>query len=120
MVCRLFAAFALFGVALFAAPASAKNLDPVKPVMDCAALARAVIAPPGEAPARIQTAAIVSDDGTDVGRLAPYCDVKGYVAPAVKFELRLPMAAWTQRLLFTGCGGFCGNVRISVRAAEGC
>src|SRR5580704_14222169 len=110
---RLFAAFAMLSVVLFAARASAIILDPVQPVMDCAALARAVIAPAGEAPARIQTAAVVSDDGP-----APYCDVKGYVAPAVKFELRLPMTAWTQRLLFTGCGGFCGNVRISVRAAE--
>jgi hypothetical protein len=100
---------------LTAAQATAKDLSVVKPVMACENLARAVIATPGEAPARIYSATLVTADTP-----SPYCQVKGYVSPQVKFELRLPTEAWTQRLLFTGCGSLCGNINISVRAAEGC
>ena len=40
-----------------------------------------------------------------------YCDVRGYVAPQNKFELRLPLAAvWNHNLYFYACGGFCGEI----------
>ena len=38
-----------------------------------------------------------------------YCDVKGYVAPQNKFELKLPPPSkWNQNFFFRACGGFCG------------
>lgn len=98
-----------------AVPAAAKTLPIVKPVMACAALAETDIAPPGQALARIVTARVVS-----TGVVGPYCEVRGYVAPQVNFELRLPTQNWMQRLMFSGCGGFCGRVEFRVRAAEGC
>ena len=100
---------------LSAMPAAARDLPAVKPVLDCSALAKIVLANP-EAPGRVESAAVVT-----TGTPSPYCDVKGYVTPQVRFELHLPTVNWTQRLLFEGCGGFCGAIRLgAVRAAEGC
>ena len=45
-----------------------------------------------------------------------YCQIIGYVAPQVKFELRLPVDGWNSRFLMQGCGGMCGN--ISMEACE--
>jgi hypothetical protein len=45
------------------------------------------------------TGAIVSGD---------HCDVNGVVAPAVRFELKLPLRAYTGRYLQYGCDGYCG------------
>lgn len=39
-----------------------------------------------------------------------HCRVSGYVSPNIRFELRLPAAAWNQRLLMVACDGFCGFV----------
>jgi feruloyl esterase len=44
----------------------------------------------------------------------PYCSVRGFVEPAINFEVRLPTTGWTQRYLQTGCGGLCGM--LSIRA----
>ena len=87
----------------------------VKPVMGCEALAQKDVAPAGEAPGRIVSARTVA-----TGTVGPYCEIKGYVAPQVRFELRLPTQNWTQRLMFSGCGGFCGRVEFRIRASEGC
>jgi len=38
------------------------------------------------------------------------CDVRGYVAPQVQFELKLPARTWQGRYLQFGCGGFCGAI----------
>ena len=40
------------------------------------------------------------------------CQIRGVVAPSIRFEVRLPLAGWTQRYLQTGCGGLCGNLKI--------
>ena len=42
-----------------------------------------------------------------------YCQVKGYVAPSVEFEIRLPLENWNGKFLQRGCGGFCGGVFIA-------
>jgi feruloyl esterase len=39
------------------------------------------------------------------------CKVRGYVAPRILFELRLPTADWNGKFLYRGCGGFCGSLR---------
>lgn len=103
---------ASFGVSI---PAAAKDLPIVKPAMACADLAQSDITPKGEAPARIVTAKVIT-----AGTVGPYCEIRGFVAPQVRFELRLPTQNWTQRLMFSGCGGFCGRVEFRIRAAEGC
>lgn len=95
--------------------AFARELSVVNPVMECSALAATDVNPLGDAPARIVRASIVQE-----GEKAPYCRVEGYVVPQVKFELRLPTNNWRQRLMFSGCGGFCGRVEFRIRAAEGC
>ncbi|MDE2340151.1 MAG: tannase/feruloyl esterase family alpha/beta hydrolase, partial [Alphaproteobacteria bacterium] len=49
-----------------------------------------------------------------------YCTVRGTVAPAINFEVRLPVHGWTQRSLQTGCGGLCGFLGIRVEHDTGC
>ncbi|WP_019052506.1 tannase/feruloyl esterase family alpha/beta hydrolase [Sphingobium xenophagum] len=93
--------------------AQARSLPRVMPVVACGALVNKVVSADG-APARIVTATI-QQNGT-----AAFCQIKGYVAPQVNFELRLPVDKWHQRLLFAGCGGFCGEVTIRAPAAHGC
>ena len=90
-------------------------LPAVAPVMPCAALRGLDLSETEGAPATIT-------DAREVGAetAAPYCRISGYVSPQVYFEVRLPMKTWTQRVLQTGCGGLCGNLRINVERAEGC
>ena len=43
--------------------------------------------------------------------LPGHCRVEGYVAPQVRFELRLPEGdEWNERFLMQGCGGLCGRL----------
>ena len=96
-----------------ARPATA-DLAAVTPVVPCESLANSALALEDGTPVRIETAARAVTDGH------AFCTIKGYVAPQVRFELRLPLERWRQRLLFAGCGGFCGQVAIRVQAAEEC
>lgn len=98
-----------------AMPAAARELPILKPVMECAGLAETDVDSAGEPPARIITARLITSTTA-----APYCEVRGYVAPQVNFELRLPTENYMQRLLFSGCGGFCGRIDFRLRAVEGC
>ena len=43
-------------------------------------------------------------------RTPEVCDVGGYVAAQVQFELKLPTKTWQGRYLQNGCGGFCGAI----------
>jgi hypothetical protein len=109
-------------------PAAARDLAVVKPAIDCGALAKMVLGGP-DFEGRIDTATLVASPPASspnaAGRATmpttphPFCDVKGYVAPQVRFELHLPTESWTQRLLFTGCGGFCGSVRLNGAVIQG-
>ena len=42
-----------------------------------------------------------------------HCQVRGYVAPSIEFEIRLPLNNWNGKFLKRGCGGFCGSVYIA-------
>lgn len=42
--------------------------------------------------------------------LPDYCRVRGFVRPAVNFELRLPVSDWNRKFFMAGCGGFCGQI----------
>lgn len=87
----------------------------VTPAIECAALTKADVSAIVGAKTHIAAAAVVTD-----AKMPPYCRVLGYVEPQVKFEVRLPMKSWTQRLVQTGCGGLCGNLEIRLAGAEGC
>jgi feruloyl esterase len=50
----------------------------------------------------------------------PYCDIKGFIAPQIQFELQLPTRTYQQRYLQNGCGGLCGAVSITESADSGC
>lgn len=39
-----------------------------------------------------------------------YCRVLGFVRPAIKFEIHLPVTGWNGKFLMLGCGGFCGSL----------
>jgi feruloyl esterase len=77
------------------------NLPAVAAVMDCAALASTDISRAVGAPTVIKSAAVVDD-----GKVAAYCKVQIEIDDAyAKFQLNLPVSAWTQRLLFGGGPG---------------
>jgi Tannase and feruloyl esterase len=87
------------------------DLAPVSPTVTCESLATA---PLGDG-VHVRSAAAVPD-----GQRAPYCRVLGVIDPAIQFEVRLPLARWTQRFLQTGCGGLCGDLSINVSRNQGC
>jgi feruloyl esterase len=99
----------------FAFTLRAADLPAVAPAINCDQLATADFSTVADAPIHITSAAPVAD-----GKPAPYCKVTGYIEPQVKFEVRLPLAGWTQRFLQTGCGGLCGNLSIHVSNAQTC
>lgn len=104
---------ALLGpVAAAAQPFALAPLEPVAPVTTCASLAGLDLAP--------ATGAKTTLAAQEVAGPQAYCAVTGTIAPAIRFEVRLPLAGWTQRFLQTGCGGLCGNLRINPEKAEGC
>ena len=111
------AAFALAGQGKPEAPARTglADLKVVLPSGPCSDLANARIAMPADAALHISAAVEVRDDGP-----SPYCKVTGFVSPEVRFEVRLPMNTWTQRLVQTGCGGLCGNLNIRLGNAASC
>jgi hypothetical protein len=58
-----------------------------------------------DAPTRVLSATVVGPNAA----LPEHCDIRGYVASQVMFELRLPTRTWNGRYFQTGCGGFCGT-----------
>ena len=90
-------------------------LPAVAPVVDCEKLASVDVSDAVGAKTHITSAQSRQD-----GSPAPYCRVLGYVEPAVKFEVRLPLTTWTQRYVQTGCGGLCGQLSIRLGNDEGC
>lgn len=49
-----------------------------------------------------------------------FCKITATIAPAIGLEVVLPETQWTQRFLQVGCGGLCGNINLSLSAANGC
>jgi hypothetical protein len=96
------------------AAAGLANLASETPVMDCAAVIRLDLGNVTDAPVTIQSATVVTSGP------APYCEVRGTIAPANSIVLRLPTQGWTQRYLQTGCGGECGSANISYGNGADC
>lgn len=70
----------------------------------CAALAQADLSRTPDAPTRVVSATEVTPPD---GR--PYCEIRGFVAPATQFVVQLPREHWNGRFLELGCGGACGS-----------
>ncbi|MBM7786843.1 tannase/feruloyl esterase family alpha/beta hydrolase [Tenggerimyces flavus] len=85
---------------LLSAPAVASG-GTVPPVVRCADLVRSY---PGVSTV-VTAATEVSANGTT------YCAVTGRVAPAVDFQLKLPLSTYTGRYVQYGCDGLCGLIR---------
>ncbi|HEV8561001.1 MAG TPA: tannase/feruloyl esterase family alpha/beta hydrolase [Actinophytocola sp.] len=94
---------ALVGVALTPAVANARPGGPLRPVRACAELVGNYAIP--DATTHVTDTAEVRAEGQPA-----YCRVTGFVEPAVRFQLRLPLDNFRGRYLQYGCGGFCGTV----------
>ncbi|MET0742483.1 MAG: tannase/feruloyl esterase family alpha/beta hydrolase, partial [Microvirga sp.] len=93
-------ALAFFG---WADPVRAADPAVVAPVKTCADLKTLDLSRGGDVAVRIDSADEIKDGART------FCAVKGYVQPQVNFEVRLPLANWSQRYLQLGCGGYCGG-----------
>ena len=91
-----------------------QSLSVVKPVVACEQLSKAELGQAVGAAVAIQSAAVRD---TDKGK---FCKVTGTIAPAVGFEVDLPIDRWTQRYFQAGCGGLCGDINASIEKAGGC
>ncbi len=91
------------------------DLPAVAPAMDCAAVVNLDLTGVTDAPVTIQSATVET-----AGAPAPYCAVRGTIAPANTFVMRLPVQGWTQRYLQTGCGGLCGTANINYGQGAAC
>jgi Tannase and feruloyl esterase len=84
-----------------------RRLAAVLPVISCESLSSADLSGVAGRPAHITSAATVSGSSARA-----YCKVDGYVEPAIRFEVQLPLRGWTQRYLQLGCGGLCGVLHV--------
>lgn len=94
--------------------AAMASLPVVTPVISCEALGGIDLAPIVGATVRSQKASVLD---TPKGK---FCKVTGQTAPAISFEVDLPIEHWTQRFLQGGCGGLCGMTRVGVSNAGAC
>jgi hypothetical protein len=98
--------------------APAAQLGVVAPTKSCSDIKALDLSRGATEPARIDTAETVVEGERQ------FCVVKGYVAPAVNFVVRLPIGGWTQRYLQLGCGGYCGGASLTSpsvdRQSAGC
>jgi Tannase and feruloyl esterase len=84
-----------------------RNPAVVPPIASCESLREADLSGVTDRPVHI-TSAVNAVKST----AQAYCKVNGYVEPAVRFEVDLPLRGWTQRYLQLGCGGLCGILRV--------
>lgn len=77
----------------------------------CAALGRAGRSAIAGWPSVIERARLVP--GSTAEKLPAYCQVLGFIAPQIGFELRIPTENWNGKFLMQGCGGLCGFIKIA-------
>ncbi|WP_269809766.1 tannase/feruloyl esterase family alpha/beta hydrolase [Kineosporia rhizophila] len=97
------------------AQAESSDLKALPPAMDCADVTELDVDRAAGTKVTWQSAAVVT-----TGTAAPYCEVRGTIAPASTIVLRLPVNGWTQRYVQTGCGGLCGSANINFTQASTC
>jgi hypothetical protein len=110
MLNRVIAAFAVVSamnyMGLCSSCAVAQTSVVAAAATQCNALAGADFSQVQDAPTQLTAAKLI---GADSGNSA-YCQIQGYVAPQVGFELRLPTGNWNGKFMEVGCGGWCGSI----------
>lgn len=106
---KVFSAFiavrvAVLGLGLAPSAAAAETISVIRPVRQCGELVNDFDVPGAATHVTAATVVRVSAGEPE------HCDVRGYVEPAVQFQLKLPTATFTGRYLQYGCGGFCGMI----------
>ena len=96
-----------------AATGGLADLPATPAIVSCASLAGVDLSGATGAATTIAAKEIASPKG-------PFCRVTGTIAPAIGFEVDLPINTWTQRYLQTGCGGLCGNLNVGVEHGASC
>jgi hypothetical protein len=86
------------------------RLAALPPKIDCADVRGVDLSRATDAPVTVSSSTVAGD----------YCEVRGTIAPADTFVVRLPVNGWTQRYVQTGCGGLCGSATINYGQAAGC
>jgi len=97
-------AFALLALALLVMPHAAAA-EPSAGAT-CAAIARVDFSGLTDAPTQITATQFVPATAA----VPAHCNIIGYVATHIGFELDLPVSNWNGKFLQIGCGGFCGSV----------
>lgn len=59
-----------------------------------------------DAPTQVLSSRVVAASGD----VPAHCEVSGFIAPQIGFELRLPTATWNSKFMEVGCGGYCGTM----------
>ncbi|HET9254682.1 MAG TPA: tannase/feruloyl esterase family alpha/beta hydrolase, partial [Pseudonocardiaceae bacterium] len=95
---------AVTGAGSIAGCAASQTTSVIQPVRQCGELVGDAALP--EAAVHVTEAAVVPA-GAGVLR---HCEVRGFIEPAVRFQLKLPTSTFTGRYLQYGCGGFCGVI----------
>ena len=95
--------------------AGLRDLPALAPILTCADVLKLKLDGVTDAAVTIRSATVVT-----TGAPAPYCEVRGTIAPADTIVVRLPVNGWTQRYVQTGCGGLCGSSNISYPQASTC
>jgi hypothetical protein len=109
--------FAILGLLLLQVPLASRAQSKVDmlplpqraaiaPTSECSSLVTRDFSTITDGPARVQSA----DIEPATPERGEFCHLKGYVAPNIQFELRLPTKTWTGRYLQGGCGGNCGMI----------
>lgn len=110
--CRALVALCLLACAIpqlaVAEPAAAPSMQAA-----CDALKLIDFAGIQDAPTKVMESAL-AEPAADV---PPACLVRGYVAPQVGFELKLPLSGWNGKLLELGSGGFAGSAQVPAERA---
>jgi feruloyl esterase len=88
--------------------AGAAEVASGSPESACAALAGSDFSMVMDAPTQVTASQFVKSEHGGAG----HCEVRGYVATHVGFELALPAGSWNGKFLHIGCGGFCGGINI--------
>jgi Tannase and feruloyl esterase len=97
---------ALLSLLSFSSGKAAETSGVPDPAKACAELQTADFGGTQDAATEIATAKPVPATNT----MPAYCQIDGYVAPQVGFELRLPMDDWNGKFVEVGCAGTCGVI----------
>lgn len=87
---------------------SSPATGPILPVMSCASLAHVNFTGVPDAPGKVTSATVVTDQ---LALKVSFCDVKGVFAPRTQFEMKLPVATWHGQYVQEGCEAYCGTLQ---------